>query len=107
MWLDAPASSSAPHFDGHHVSPEALVALAPPAVVCAWATVIGAEPNLPKAAPARRGGDDAGGLHEGAAFRLFHVAAGSAGLGILWGLILIHDAFLPWPFFAVIVTVMT
>jgi hypothetical protein len=28
-------------------------------------------------------------------------------VGILWGLILIHDAFLPWPFFVVIVMVMT
>ena len=54
MWLEAPASSPAPHLDGHHVSPEAEpeAALAPPAVVWAWATVIGAEPNLPKAAPA-------------------------------------------------------
>src|SRR4051812_30320019 len=50
MWLLAPASSSAPHFDGHHLS--ALNFGGAPAV-CACAGAIGASPYLPCAAPAR------------------------------------------------------
>src|SRR6059058_2274774 len=48
MWFDAPASSSAPHFDGHHFSVVSFGG----AAGWAWAEAIGASPNLPCAAPA-------------------------------------------------------
>jgi hypothetical protein len=49
MWLDAPHSSSAPHFEGHH---GLSVPLGMEAGVCACAAVIGASENLPCMAPA-------------------------------------------------------
>src|ERR1700730_6254155 len=48
MWFEAPASSSAPHFDGHHFAVESFGG----AAGCAWAEAIGASPNFPCAAPA-------------------------------------------------------
>src|SRR3984893_17212192 len=48
MWFEAPASSSAPHFDGHHFPVESFGG----AAGCAWAEAIGARPNFPCAAPA-------------------------------------------------------
>jgi hypothetical protein len=48
MWFEAPASSSAPHFDGHHFP----VVSFGRAAGCACAEAIGASPNFPCAAPA-------------------------------------------------------
>src|ERR1700722_10155403 len=48
MWLEAPAWSSAPHFEGHHGLSVSLGI----AIVSACAAVIGASPNLPCVAPA-------------------------------------------------------
>src|SRR6266446_4686306 len=48
MWFDAPASSSAPHFDGHHFPVVSLGG----AAGCAWAEAIGARPNFQCAARA-------------------------------------------------------
>src|SRR5436190_1105836 len=48
MWLDAPASSSLPHFDGH----QGLSVPFGMAAVCACAAVIGASENLPCIEPA-------------------------------------------------------
>jgi hypothetical protein len=49
MWLDAPDSSSLPHFEGHHglSTPLGMVVAA-----CACAAVTGASENLPCIAPA-------------------------------------------------------
>src|SRR5882672_7729937 len=49
MWLDAPDSSSLPHFEGHHgLSTPLGIEVA----ACACAAVIGASENLPCIAPA-------------------------------------------------------
>src|ERR1700756_3577840 len=48
MWFDAPAWSSAPHFEGHHFCSLSFGS----DVVSACAGVIGASPNLPCVAPA-------------------------------------------------------
>src|SRR5262245_12200855 len=48
MWLDAPASSSAPQREGHHLSGVSVGR----AAGCACADAIGARPNFPCAAPA-------------------------------------------------------
>src|SRR5215831_14358392 len=48
MWLDAPASSSLPHFEGHHGLSVPFGRVA----VCASAAVIGASENLPCTKPA-------------------------------------------------------
>src|SRR5262245_6287921 len=49
MWLDAPDSSSLPHFEGHH---GLSVPLGMEVAVCACAVVTGASENLPCIAPA-------------------------------------------------------
>src|ERR1700738_2565275 len=48
MWFEAPAWSSAPHFEGHHFCSLSFGGDIP----SACAGVIGASPNLPCAAPA-------------------------------------------------------
>src|SRR5437868_9780003 len=47
MWLDAPASSCGPHFDGHHFCAESFGVAG-----CACAAAIGASAYFPCAAPA-------------------------------------------------------